>query len=140
MASTASCSANGSISRLGRELFADLRHHVYTTSRFRRRDDCKFDHQTWGGGAAPLPPLRLTVGWLLAAVPMAARPDSALRLEGQNFVRAMYCPACAAIVTARRAWPGDCASPAVLEVRSADGDPRFRHVRMVGDAGACGGR
>jgi molybdopterin/thiamine biosynthesis adenylyltransferase len=75
----------------GRQVMADFRHHLHDVTSFRRRSDCQFDHETWRAERLLEPPSRLTLGQV---VQQAGAGGVALGLEGQSFVRALFCPAC----------------------------------------------
>jgi len=75
----------------GREVLANLRHHILDVTSFRRRGGCRFDHQTWEVDRLAEPPSRLTVQQVLE---LGAAEGAAIRLEGHSFVRVMFCEAC----------------------------------------------
>ena len=77
---------------VGRQVYADLAHHQYYVTAFRRNPDCKFNHQVWEMAKAPLG--ELTIGRALDPGFLGDGRAEGLRVEGQAFVTEMMCRGC----------------------------------------------
>ena len=81
---------------LGKQVLLDALHHRQYVTSFRRNGQCRFEHDVWNIAELPRESARLTVREALDSGGRDAggSDGSALRVEGDVFVRNPMCPAC----------------------------------------------
>ncbi len=79
-------------SLVGSQLMIDTLTHTRHIGRFKRNEQCRFDHKLWGVERVQLTPQENTLADLFSALP--AGSDSAFTLEGHTFAMYVDCVAC----------------------------------------------